>query len=81
MPVSFGRKTLTILASVIAIGFAVSTVDAKPGRGGSSGSQTHPCPRRRQHRAHQLVRPQIRQLCRAAPLRPQLQQHRLPNRQ
>jgi predicted lipid-binding transport protein (Tim44 family) len=39
MPVSFGRKTLTILASVIAIGFAVSTVDAKPGKGGSSGSR------------------------------------------
>jgi predicted lipid-binding transport protein (Tim44 family) len=39
MPISFGRKTLTVLASVIAIGFAVSTVDAKPGRGGSSGSR------------------------------------------
>jgi predicted lipid-binding transport protein (Tim44 family) len=39
MPFSFGRKTLTVLASVIAIGFAVSTVDAKPGRGGSSGSR------------------------------------------
>ncbi len=39
MPLSLGRKTLTILASVIAIGFAVSTVDAKPGKGGSSGSR------------------------------------------
>jgi predicted lipid-binding transport protein (Tim44 family) len=39
MPISSGRKTLAILASVIAISFAVSTVDAKPGRGGSSGSR------------------------------------------
>ena len=39
MSFSPGRKTLTILASVIAIGFAISTVDAKPGRGGSSGSR------------------------------------------
>jgi predicted lipid-binding transport protein (Tim44 family) len=39
MPSPFGRKTLAVLASVIAIGFAASTVDAKPGRGGSSGSR------------------------------------------
>ena len=39
MPMPFGRKTLAVLASVIAIGFAVTTVDAKPGRGGSSGSR------------------------------------------
>jgi predicted lipid-binding transport protein (Tim44 family) len=39
MPFSFGRKTLTILASVVAIGFAVSVVDAKPGRGGNSGNR------------------------------------------
>ncbi len=39
MPSPFGRKTLAVLASVIAIGFAVSTVDAKPGRSGSSGSR------------------------------------------
>jgi predicted lipid-binding transport protein (Tim44 family) len=39
MPISSGRKTLTVLASVIAIGFAISTVDAKPGKGGSSGNR------------------------------------------
>ncbi len=39
MPFSLGRKTLTIFASVIAIGFAVATVDAKPGKGASSGSR------------------------------------------
>ena len=39
MPTPFGRKTLSVLATVIAIGFAASTVDAKPGRGGSSGSR------------------------------------------
>jgi predicted lipid-binding transport protein (Tim44 family) len=35
----FGRKTLTMLAAVIAIGFAASSVDAKPGRSGTSGSR------------------------------------------
>jgi predicted lipid-binding transport protein (Tim44 family) len=39
MPTPFGRKTLAVLASVIAIGFAASTVDAKPGRSGSTGSR------------------------------------------
>ncbi len=39
MPSLFGRKTLAVIASVIAIGFAASTVDAKPGRGGSSGNR------------------------------------------
>jgi len=35
----FGRRTIAVLVSVIAIGFAASTVDAKPGRGGSAGSR------------------------------------------
>ena len=39
MPTPFGRRTIAVLASVIAISFAVSTVDAKPGRGGSSGNR------------------------------------------
>jgi predicted lipid-binding transport protein (Tim44 family) len=39
MPFPYRRKTLAVLASVIAIGFAVSTVDAKPGRSGSSGNR------------------------------------------
>jgi predicted lipid-binding transport protein (Tim44 family) len=39
MPFTFGRKTLAILASVIAIGFAAATVEAKPGRGGNSGNR------------------------------------------
>ncbi len=39
MPSPFGRKTLAVLATVFALGFAASTVDAKPGRGGSSGSR------------------------------------------
>ncbi len=40
MPFSFRRKSLAVLASVIAIGFAVSTVDAKPGKGSNSGSRS-----------------------------------------
>jgi predicted lipid-binding transport protein (Tim44 family) len=39
MPTPFGRRTIAIMASVIAIGFAASTVDARPGRGGGSGSR------------------------------------------
>jgi predicted lipid-binding transport protein (Tim44 family) len=39
MPFPSGRKAFTILAAVLAIGFAASTVDAKPGKGGSSGSR------------------------------------------
>ncbi len=40
MPFSFRRKSLAVLASVIALGFAVSTVDAKPGKGSSSGNRS-----------------------------------------
>jgi predicted lipid-binding transport protein (Tim44 family) len=39
MPFSVRRSSMAILASVVAIGFAVSTVDAKPGKGSNSGSR------------------------------------------
>jgi len=39
MPTPFGRKTFAVLASVIAIAFAATVVDAKPGRSGSTGNR------------------------------------------